>query len=722
MRQSVAGVNLPGSGGTAKSYKAEIDMVRSTLLPRLYTTGPPNLNTQTAFPKTLTVTCNKLTQDNPSAGTTGTSVGQTRREKVPTSQGAVIWQPNRGAGSLYTFGIVPSGASSDCLASATTNVAINREIPAAGSQPYYPPSGLALIVSRAGNGASLTYNYPVAVPYNNTNPNDLIQISPNLSASFSLVRLFSGDLRVICDTVPIGNTALNGYLSAGAFTDSRDVTQVPQSGGLSANCLDPSDLVQTSVTRKEGLKEINCMKGIITLVGSDIQPFYAPPQTDITDVVNAGWKAIDIPVLSPGFSPAVAPPDAHNISTTVAAAFFSPWNISCSESGTNPVQYFNQNLNPSNINGSIDIQLVLGATDFRDAPAAVPAYQWRLRVTFTSIFGNCTSGPTYAMSYLSQSEVTFVDFGGTEPFQGDPATIYTKYPVYQGVVNTNPRMHSENMTNAGTGGMYLGTQVMVAWEYPGQQLDGATAPATLQQSPTLTYIVAQIRERSLYNPGELGPTRVIRWDSIGDGQIMKFDGCINCQCIPEGTIAPFVQGQAMFSETAHNLNIMTMLSELYNGNTPISRTYVLEEYLQHAEEGGLFQSFGPEHILQWANPKLTGTASAAGIFGELGGKAGHFLGSLAGDALGGLFGADGRYNAAGSQYLTGVDRTNPQGAFGRREASARGQFGASGEFGALGAPQFGARSSASRRSHKSHKSTRSKRRRSSVSSRGSSVM
>jgi len=719
MRQSVAGVPLPGQGGTTRSYKAEIDMVRSTLLPRLFTTGPPNLNTQTAFPKTLTVTCNKLTMDNPSGGV---SVGRTARERIPTSQGAVIWQPNRGAGSLYTFGIVPSGATSTAVGQAFTNVALN--VTSTVNGVVYPASGLALIVAQTANSVVLTYNYPVPVPYNSTNPNDLIQISPNLSSSFSLVRLFSGDLRVICDTVPIGNTALNGYLAAGAFTDSRDVTQVAQSGGTSANCLDPSDLVQTSVTRKEGLKEINCMKGIITLVGSDIQPFYAPPQTDITDVVNAGWKAFDIPVISPGYSPAVlhgAIPTT-GISTMVAAAWFSPWNISCAEVGTGGPTYFNQNLGPSNINGSIDIQLVIGASNFLTQPIAAPTYAWRLRVTFTSIFGNCTSGPTYMMQYLSQSEVTFVDFKNVEPYYLNSTGIYADYPVYQGVVNTNPRMHPENMTNANTGGMYLGTQINLSWEYPG----AAFAAADLLASPTLNYVTAQIRERSLYNPGELGPTRVIRWDSIGDGQIMKFDGCINCQCIPEGTIAPFVQGQAMFSETAHNLNVMTMLSELYNGNTPISRTYVLEEYLQHAEDGGLFQSFGPEHILQWANPKLTGTASAAGIFSELGGKAGHFLGTMAGDALGGLFGADGRYNAGGSQYLTGADRTNPQGAFGRREASARGEFGASsgqfgsaGSFGALG---FGARSTASRRSHKSHKSSRSKRRRSSVSSRGSSVM
>jgi hypothetical protein len=642
----------------------------------------------------LTITCNKLTQDNPPQGTTTMQgVSNTAREKIPTATGAVIWQPNRGAGSLYTFGIVPAGANAFTTSVTNTNISLNVAIASTTTTQAYPANGLALITMNAtsGNFVNLFYKFPVPVPYNGINPNDIIQISPNLSDSFSLVRLFSGDVRVICDTVPIGNTALNGYLSCGAFTDSRDVTQVVQSGGQTANCLDPSDLVQTSVTRKEGLKEINVMKGIITLVGSDIQPFYAPPQTDITDVVNAFWTTYNLTPIAPAFfgNGGNVPVNGQGLSYPVLAGFISPWNIQMSESGSGTLPVYNNiNTSPINLNGCLDIQLIVGATNFQQNGVAVANYYWRLRVTFTHIFGNCTSGPTYAMSYLSQSEVTFVDFAPSEPFIGVPSNpLFANYPQYQGIIVTNPRMYPQNMTSAGTGGMYLGTQITCSWEFP-QTTQGGTA--TLQNSPTLTFCTAQVRARSLYNPGEIGPTRVVRWDSMSDGQYLKIDGCINCQCIPEGVIAPFVQGQAMFADTAHNLNVMTMLSELYNGNTPVSRNYVLEEYLQHAS--GLFQEFGPEHILQWANPKLTGTASAAGMF------------------MGARAHADGRFNAGGSQYLTGGDPTNPQGAFGRREASASGHFGGV------------ARSTASRHSRASASSKRSRRRSRSGSSRGSSVM
>ena len=250
-------------------------LAKSTLAPRIYKTGPPNYYTQTSFSKRLDVVGNFIVDD--------TGLAASGAEKVPTSTGLVTWAPNRGAGSVYHWGIVPQGGQTTCgTYTANSNILTNTI------------NGLSLINMVSGSSViTLTYASATAVPYNGQATADLLKVSPDLSQSFSQVRVYSGDLRVICDTVPIGNTALNGYFSAGSVSDSRDVSQVSE-GSNPANCFDPSDLVQTSVTAKEGLKEVSVMKGIITLVGSDIQPFYSPPNTDETDTINAGWTTYNI--------------------------------------------------------------------------------------------------------------------------------------------------------------------------------------------------------------------------------------------------------------------------------------------------------------------------------------------------------------------------------------------------------------------------------------------
>ena len=612
-------------------------LAKSSLAPRVYKTGPPNYYTQTSFSKRLDVSANLLINDS--------GLGASAYEKVPTSTGLIIWQPNRGAGSIYRYGIVPQGASS------TAGV-----------------HGLGLFTMVAGT-PTLSYGSATAVPYSQTVTADVLKISPDLSQSFSQVRVFSGDLRVICDTVPIGNTALNGYFSAGSMSDSRDVSQVSEGTGNPANCFDPSDLVQTSVTSKEGLKEISVMKGIITLVGSDIQPFYAPPQTDETDVINAGWTTYQNTGMN------MAPINAGGGLTSGAASgvgslFVSPWNVGLIDGGAAAigVTVHNVNTGPINLNGVLDFQIITGFTPNPNGPQALTAVTFvgpalSLMVTVSHIFATCTSGPTWSVTYLSQQE------NYKYPFHDNGLTAFTEQVCE---FDFNPRMFQQGLTSTG---MYIGTQINTYIINEG--LGTTTADAA-----QMVYQTAQVRARSLYNQGELGPIRVIRWDGLSDNQQIKVDGVINAQCIPEGNIAPFVQNSAMFSDTAHNLNTITFLAELYNGDSPIRRNWTLEEYIEFMKRQ--FPDLSPDMIMSWNQPKLQGVAEAAGVFEEIGSKLGGVLGGMGGNLLGSMFGAEGDfagdgtmgYNSGGSQFLTGCDPTNRQ-----YSGSAAGQFPtASGQF------------------------------------------
>lgn len=552
----------PSSGGV-------IDLVKTSIAPRVFKTGPPNYYTQTSFSKKLDVSANFAINDS--------GISASTAEKVPTSSGLIIWQPNRGAGSLYRYGLVPQNTT-----------VMNG---ARGLLLHYGLGGIA-------------YNSSVAVPYNSAIANDTIKIAPDLSLSFSAVRVYSGDLRVICDTVPIGNTALNGYFSCGSFSDTRDVSQVTEGGGAPNNAFAPADLVQNSVTSKDGLKEVSAMKGIVSLVGSDIQPFYSPPNTDETDVLNGGFRTYDLTSTAQGM---VAPSalGAGGV-WNFAHTWVSPWDIQYT--GVTSPPCYNLNPGPINLNGVLDFKVNFGWIGNSGSPDTEGVYK-KVTCEFRHVFVTCTSyssSTPWACNYSTVIEKYDTTVGPSET--SNPANnSYSRLTC-----DSTPRQYQYSFivqSPTKTGGMYLGTQVVISVQNVSAAIPSGVV---FGQSPTYTL---SVRARSIYTLGELGPTRVIRWDGMSDGQQIKVDGCINAQCIPEGAIAPFVQGAAMYSDTAHNLNSMTFLAELYNGDSPFRRNWTGDAYDDFMRT--IFPMLSMSQMASWQQPKLSGIAMAGGFWNDL---------------------------------------------------------------------------------------------------------
>ena len=586
------------------SNQNAIDFAKGTIAPRAMKTGPPNLYWQTAFPKRLDASANFAINDSGLAASTG--------EKVPTSTGLIIWQPNRGAASLYRFGIVPGSASTVCLGNNTRGLNL---FGTNGTNTTY------LNDYYSSNNVTLNWQSNTAVPYNAKVQTDVIKIAPDLSQSFSQVRIYSGDVRVICDTVPIGNTALNGYFSAGAFTDSRDVSQVAE-GTSPFNCFDPTDLVQSSVTSKDGYKEIQVMKGMVMVVGSDVQPFYAPPNVDDTDTLNAGWT----PLTVTAFANTTKANITGGTSVCISQSWISPWNTKVTDSNfvATGVNVFN----PGAINqaGVLDIQVVL-QLPVHAAGSATSGQEEVYHVVMNHVFVTCSSS-NYACTYQNFPEVYKYPLS---KYDVAPGSLNQPYGMNV-KIESNPKMYQLSMT---TNGMYLGTQVNVYFLNLGSNSD-----------QTLNGVFSEtinVRARSIYNQGELGPMRVIRWDGLSDGQQMKVDGVINAQCIPEGAIAPFVQSAAMYSDSAQNLNAMTFVSELYNGDTPFRRIWVADAYEEFIRT--VFPTFSAETIVAWKQPKLLATAEGAGMFDSVGDFLKHATkigtGAAIGAGVGSMFGGVG---------------------------------------------------------------------------------
>ncbi len=580
-------VNLTDAKPLENESNSVQDFMYGTIWPRIFKTMPPNLNTQTSFAKQLDIIGNFVVDD--------AALADSRAEQVPTATGLIVWQPNRGAGSCYRMGIVPQGATST-----------------AGTYPVVK-KGLGFNVYQDSNfnagTTQLFYGTATALPYGITNTNDVLSIGPPLEASFSQVRVYSGDLRVICDSTPIGLTALNGVFSCGAFSDSTDVSQVPSVAGAPGTCFNPTQLVQTSVTTKDGLKEVSAMKGIVSLVGSDIQPFYATPNTDIYDEIRSGWTTHTV-------TPTIPTADMDNDSLLyLSETFLSPWNVSVINSSAT-----NINVGPINLNGVLDIRCNAGLPQMNANQTGV---DMNYIMTYTHIFACVTSNTGNAANAYSVIYQTNV-----EQFQlhmGENGVDFNNELVVF-VSATTPRFYQQTFnglsvdvsggataTVSGAGGMYLGTLCTLVVTNQGH----ADATGPIFNVPTSApYVNFQVAARSYYGQGELGPTRVIRWDAMSNQQLITVNGKINCQCIPEGKIAPFVQPQAMYMPGSANLNAMTLLSEIFNGNTEVRRNWDGPSYDAFTRKYALAARTNPEMVVQWGpeNPKLMVAAHAAGIF------------------------------------------------------------------------------------------------------------
>ena len=175
------------------------------------------------------------------------------------------------------------------------------------------------------NTVAITYNSVLAIPYNNNNPQDQFVVSPDLSTQFSSTRSFNGVLSAVCDTVPIGNTGLNGYFASAALADTRDVAQNLQASGQ-YNAYAISDLVQAAITRKDGFKESSVMRGVVLLPGSDIQPFYTNPYADSTDRIEGDFTSY--PLIN--FPTSTAPVAGISALGSIVLVdwWISPWAIS----------------------------------------------------------------------------------------------------------------------------------------------------------------------------------------------------------------------------------------------------------------------------------------------------------------------------------------------------------------------------------------------------------
>ena len=519
--------------------KSIVDLVKSTINPKIYTCLPPSILPITTFSKRFDATGNF--QVNDSALT---------HERVPTSSGAVVWFPHHGTQGLYRFGIVPGGATR-------------------------APWTASLIQTIFPDVTTFTYWSPLPVPYNYHVASDVVTISPNLSTLkttsapdyqlFSKARVVTGDIYLRCETIPIGNTALNGIISATAISDWRDVVQTGFSDfTLSGTTFEPSQLVQASVTQKDGIKEVSGMDGAHTVLGPDIAQSYSPPNEDTTDLAYQGAVLFCLPVID-----AYAGVLGAGVSHLRALIWYSPWNTSLTDS-SNFCTRQNFNYGPIDPFSVLEARFSATLVPVGAQPAGYTE-NWFLRVDH--VWASCTS-TAGNVNYQTVTEILDLTTGGPDAFVFQYFTRDVPSPsLYKGqFAGANPIPSTFQAS-----GMYLGTQLSL-FVQNNSAVDGSVAPMTVT-APQLF-----LRARNLYQPGALGPLRILKWDAFSDNQNLRMDGVFFADCVPGGTTAPFVQESAMRVQRCLDVNSITVLSELYNGETPFRRIWGGKEYTSFNEQ------------------------------------------------------------------------------------------------------------------------------------------
>jgi hypothetical protein len=471
-------------------------------------------------------------------------------------------------------------------------------------------------------------------------------------------RLFAGSLRVVSDTVGIGATTLGGYLTAVAVSNIQDVfggglyqsqaslaNSVPgtfPSGPTAsllqqANGLEISTLVQQAVLTKDVVKEVSVTRGVVALIGPDISPTMSPPDgeslyrrngTMFQYIAMAGMTPpADLVPLLVGHGPEF-----------LYGAWISPWDVKDTTTYTTlspgattaaaPVmqQIFAGPINA--IGGALEITV---SFNLLEQTAAQPTgYFEQTMVAFWHIYVTTSSnGALYydqavemqlaSASNENQSYVyQFSATSNAKKFMTGGFTSWNKViPVVPQDAGGAPTpAFASQSTPPNCGGMYLGTWVFVLAQNVGNNTTAATAaPASVPGGSI------GIRSVDDYCAGELGPCRVVRYDSLQaatsttPGMVLRVDGVAYAECIPGAITAPYVQSAGNMNRSCCNFNALSFLSFCYNqDDTPFRRCWDAYEWRDMVK--GLLPQLSPEYIRSFGSDRLIVAAKAAGIHME----------------------------------------------------------------------------------------------------------
>ena len=648
--------SMGGATPQAIEEHASMGWLSSVLFPELRDTAPPEDSGRSFVPKRVTLDGTFSVDDTGILASTA---------KIPTSKGMVQFYPYRGImQSIIRFGFVPSTVSVSWNVYSRLNSAVFHCV---GNTTV-----LTTILS------TMVFNQDLAVPYAATAPGglpllavpgDVITVAPNLPENFAYTLTVGAKVALYSDTVPIGDTALNGTTTAAALATTQDVAQ-SQLGAYT-----PTSLTQSSVTEKDAILRNSASDGVVFIQGPDVSSSFVPPDSERHDQMSGIWATGDDPnfeatfIGTPGQAPAatmlatgyVAASRLGGVVKDMGLWWISPWAISCTT--TNAVNFPIQNITVGAIGemDNLDIDMLVAPTISQD-PAVPNGFNnciVSVEMVWQHVFATCNS--RYEMNITTVPETQLLWSGGTVAIN-TPSLVPDGPPGYVRAC-TRPKIYNTDFLGRGK---YLGTMGQLRYRIVSAD---TTAMPGIQGgfSATLPTRIA-VRARTSGIQSSSGPVRILQYANMSNGQQVRCTGIANVIAVAQANLAPFVQAAARTSPQALNYNAKLWVQLLFRSNGEIKRVYKRKEYDMLMEKVGSTITTESLGFLLGNDAQTIGAASAAGcfqagsLFGNLGsaigqhfgGSMGGVLGRLGGYAIGDLFGASGEFgnysgpSAAGS--------------------------------------------------------------------------
>ena len=494
------------------------------------------------------------------------------------------------------------------------------------------PKGAKRVISNR----TWTWTKETAIPYGTDQGQ--VKVSPDASKDFSFTRLVSAEIGIASTAIAIGSTVITGQVAWSVVQDTRDVSQTDQGAFVADN------IVQQSMCGKDAAVNQQLADGLHMILGSDIDLDFTVPDRNNFFSRNAGVEKF-ILIGDGGFTNSAAAGSGYQSSQF--GWHISPWGVHYVDTQVALDAAWTQ-LESANINifGKVRFVAYLELANTHVAPFPPQADANALiRVHFQDTYASC--GKDGSVTY-SQGPRTSHDL-----------------PIVFGQDNTVTQRQVEHVVQNrtdlyGTDSIYIGTAIYYYYVNP------TTVAMDLKVSNFHVHMFAD----DIYTKGELGPARIARYDGVGVGQQMSVSGNLLVECVPEGSIAPYVTSSDKAIPKTLSINMYPFLASVYNGQTAFRRNWPEQMYREFTHH--VVPELSLENVVSLGGSELQNAAVAAGLFSDLGG------------ALGGIFGGTGRDigHAIGSTADVGMHFFGAQGQYG-----ASGQYGAGGQF---GAPQFGA--------------------------------
>jgi hypothetical protein len=265
---------------------ANLDLLKTSLDPHDYDTMPADISNKSAFSQTVDTNLSYTVPEVPGLGfeTKGQNLA------VPDDRGMLFWLPNFGVDNMWHMGFVQQDTLSvyptvipayDASRKDAYNPTITPNSPL--NAGFYDPYNLFRGISFDGE---------LVLPYKGNDQGQYLKLAPALQTNFSKTRLYAGAVQVWSSTMGSGKFSLSGTVSTGAIQDTRDVAQKQNGGSFVA--YSTVDLVQSSVTPRDGIKETNLESGVVAVVGSDIPAEFTAPDAIRVERTRGEWQPYDV--------------------------------------------------------------------------------------------------------------------------------------------------------------------------------------------------------------------------------------------------------------------------------------------------------------------------------------------------------------------------------------------------------------------------------------------